>query len=108
MAEPISFEEALQFIGRVCERANAPEAPRHSVDLIAAGVNMRVDLSSLPSGTLICGSATGEFFKVARDHWTTAGVPDAHYSDEDVATQVRLGWDPLLERSNFDLIHVGE
>lgn len=108
MAEPISLDEAMDFIRRLCAQSNAPATPPNAVTINAAGIPLTVDLSALPSGTLIDSYVTGEFFKITRDHWTTTGCPLAHYTDADVATQVRLGWDADLERTDFNLIHMGE
>lgn len=113
MAEPISLDEAVNFINRLCAQANAPAKPPNAVPINAAGITVTVDLSALPPGTLIHSYVTGEFFKVARDYWVTVqqtGVrqADVPYTDADVATQVRLGWDDNLEQSDFDLIHMGE
>ena len=113
MAEPISLDEAVDFINRLCAQVNAPVKPPNAVHINAAGIPLTVDLSALPPGTLIDSYVTGEFFKVAYDHWVTVrqtGVrhADAPYTDADVATQVRLGWDDDLERTDFNLIHMGE
>lgn len=108
MAEPISLDEAVDFISRLCAQSNAQPVPPNAVRINCAGIVAQVDLSAFPSGTLICSRVTGEFFKVDHDHWATTGTPLMHYTDEDMATQVHLGWDGHLQESNFRLIHVGE
>lgn len=108
MAEPITHEEAVDFINRLCAQANAPATPPNGVTLNAAGIPITVDLSALPPGTLIDSYVTGEFFKIDRDHWVTTRQPGEHHTDADVATQVRLGWDADLERTDFSLVHMGE
>lgn len=108
MTQPITLDEAVDFINRLCAQANAPAAPPNAVSINAAGIPITVDLSALPPGTLIDSFVTGEFFKVTHDHWVTARAPDGRYTDADVATQVNLGWDADLERTDFNLIHMGE
>lgn len=108
MAEPITLDEARDFINRLCAQSNAPATPPNAVTVNAAGIPITVDLSALPPGTLIDSYVTGEFFKVAYDHWVTTGNTLALYKDADVATQVNLGWDGDLERTDFNLIHMGE
>lgn len=108
MAEPISLEEAVDFINRLCAQSNATATPPNAVRINCAGIVTRVDLSALPPGTLIDSYVTGEFFKVAYDHWVTTRGPNARYTDADVVTQVDLGWDADLERSDFSLVHMGE
>lgn len=108
MTKPISLDEAVDFISRLCAQSDAPATPPNAVRITCAGIVAQVDLSALPPGTLIDSYVTGEFFKVAPNHWATSGCPDARYADEDVAVQVRLGWDDDLEESDFHLIHVGD
>lgn len=108
MAEPISLEEAMEFINRLCAQSNAPATPPNEVTINAVGIPIAADLSTLPPGTLIHSYVTGEFFKVAHDHWVTTRQPGEHHTDVDVAAQVRLGWDADLERTDFSLIHMGE
>ena len=108
MAEPFDLGEAVDYINRQCDQAHPASAPSNKVHINCAGIVTQVDLSALPSGTLINSYVTGEFFKVAPDHWATTGCPDAHYTDADVATQVNLGWDGYLQESDFHLIHMGE
>lgn len=108
MAEPISLEEAMDFISRLCAQSNAPATPPNAVLINCAGIVARVELSALSPGTLIDSYATGEFFKLAYDRWVAMREPNAVYTDADVATQVRLGWDADLERTGFNLIHVGD
>nr|DAX43334.1 MAG TPA: hypothetical protein [Caudoviricetes sp.] len=108
MAEPISLDEAVDFISRLCAQSNAPTTPPNAVSLNAVGIPLTMDLSTLPPGTLIDSYVTGEFFKVTHDHWVTTRTPNGRYTDADVATQVRLGWDADLERTDFNLIHMGE
>lgn len=108
MTQPISHEEAADFINRLSAQSNAPATPPNAVHINCAGIVTQVDLSALPSGTLINSYVTGEFFKVAPDHWATTGCPDAHYTDAGVATQVFLGWDADEQESDFHLIHVGD
>lgn len=108
MAEPITHEEAVDFINRLCAQANVPATPPNAVTINAAGIPLTVDLSALPPGTLIDSYVTGEFFKIDRDHWVTTRQPGEHHTDADVATQVRLGWDADLERTDFSLVHMGE
>lgn len=98
----------MEFISRLCAQSNAPATPPNAVTINAAGIPITVDLSALPPGTLIDSYVTGEFFKVAYDHWVTTRQPGQQHTDEDVATQVRLGWDADLERTDFNLIHMGE
>lgn len=108
MAEPTTLDEAMDFISRLCAQSNAPATSPNAVTLNAAGIPLTVDLSTLPPGTLIDSYVTGEFFKIDRDHWVTTRGPNARYSDADVAAQARLGWDADLERTDFNLIHMGE
>lgn len=108
MTQPISHDEAVDFINRLCAQANAPATPPNAATINAAGIPLTVDLSTLPPGTLIDSYVTGEFFKVASDHWVTTRQPGVRHSDEDVAAQVHLGWDADLERTDFNLIHMGE
>lgn len=108
MAKPISLDEAVGFISRLCAQSDAHATPPNEVTINAAGIPIAVDLSALPPGTLIDSYVTGEFFKVAFDHWVTTRQPGEHHTDADVATQVRLGWDADLERSDFNLVHMGE
>ena len=108
MTEPITLDEAVDFINRLCAQANAPATPPNAVRINCAGIVAQVDLSALPPGTLIDSYVTGEFFKVASDHWVTARGPNARYTDADVATQVDLGWDADLQQTDFNLIHMGE
>lgn len=108
MAEPISLDEAVDFISRLCAQSNAPATPPNAVHINCVGIAAQVDLSALPPGTLIDSYVTGEFFKLAYDRWVAMREPNAEYTDEAVAIQVRLGWDADLERSDFDLVHLGE
>lgn len=108
MAEPITRDEAVDFITRLCEQANAVETPKNSVTINAVGIPIAVDVSGLPPGTLIDSYVTGEFFKLAYDSWVAMREPNAVYTDADVAAHVRLGWDHDLERTDFNLIHMGE
>ena len=108
MAQPITLDEAVDFINRLCSQSGAPATPPNAVRINCAGIVVQVDLSALPPGTLIDSYVTGEFFKVASDHWVTTRGPDARYTDADVATQVDLGWDADLEQTDFNLIHMGE
>lgn len=108
MTEPISLDEAVDFISRLCAQSNALTTPPNAVRITCAGIVAQVDLSALPPGTLIDSYVTGEFFKVACDHWVSTRQPDVRHTDADVAAQVRLGWDADLEQSDFDLIHMGE
>lgn len=108
MAEPISLEEAVDFINRLCAQSNAPATPPNAVHINCAGIVTSVDLSALPPGTLIDSYVTGEFFKIMYDHWVTTRQPGEHHTDADVAAQVCLGWDADLERTDFNLIHMGE
>lgn len=108
MAEPISLDEAVDFINRLCAQANAPAKPPNAVPINAAGIPVTVDLSALPPGTLIDSYVTGEYFKVDLDHWASTRCPGVRYADEDVTTQVRLGWHDDEQESDFDLIHMGE
>ena len=108
MAQPITLDEAMDFISRLCAQSNAPATPPNAVTVNAAGIPITVDLSALPPGTLIDSYVTGEFFKVAPDHWVTTRQPGQQHTDADVATQVCLGWDADLERTDFNLIHMGE
>lgn len=108
MAQPITYDEAADFINRLFAQAHAPVTPPNAVRINCVGVVTRVDLSALPPGTLIDSYVTGEFFKIDRDHWVTTRQPGEHHTDADVATQVRLGWDADLERTDFSLVHMGE
>lgn len=108
MAQPIPLDEAMDFISRLCAQSNAPATPPNAVTVNAAGIPITVDLSALPPGTLIDSYVTGEFFKVAPDHWVTTRQPGQQHTDADVAAQVRLGWDADLERTDFNLVHMGE
>lgn len=108
MAQPITHEEAADFINRLFAQQDAPATPPNAVRINCVGVVTRVDLSALPPGTLIDSYVTGEFFKVTHDHWVTTRGPNARYTDADVATQVDLGWDADLEQTDFNLIHMGE
>lgn len=108
MTQPITLDEAVDFISRLCAQSNAPATPQNAVRINCAGIVTRVDLSALPPGTLIDSYVTGEFFKICPNHWTTTGRPLSHYTDADVATQVDLGWDADLEQTDFNLIHMGE
>lgn len=108
MTKPITLDEAVDFISRLCAQSNAPATAPNAVPINAAGISVTVDLSTLPPGTLIDCYVTGEFFKVAYDHWVTARGPNERYADAEVAARVRLGWDVDLERSDFNLIHMGE
>lgn len=108
MAQPITLDEAMDFISRLCAQSNAPATPPNAVTINAAGIPITVDLSALPPGTLVDSYATGEFFKLAYDSWVAMREPNAEYTDADVAAHVRLGWDADLERTDFNLIHVGE
>lgn len=108
MTKPITHDEAVDFISRLCAQANAPVTPPNAVRINCAGIVAQVDLSALPPGTLIDSYVTGEFFKVAFDHWVTTRQPGEHHTDADVATQVRLGWHDDEQESDFDLIHMGE
>lgn len=108
MAEAISFDEAVDFINRLCAQANAPATPPNTVRVNCTGVVAQVDLSALPPGTLIDSYVTGEYFKVDTDYWASTRCPGVQHTDEDVATQVRLGWHADSQESDFDLIHVGE
>lgn len=108
MTEPISRDEAVDFINRLCAQVKAPVKPPNAVPINAAGIPVTVDLSALPPGTLIDSYVTGEYFKVDLDYWASTRSPGVRYTDEDVAIQVRLGWDDDLERTDFNLIHMGE
>lgn len=108
MAKPITLDEAVDFISRLCAQSNAPATPPNAVPINAAGIPITVDLSALPPGTLIDCYVTGEFFKVAPDHWVTTRQPGQQHTDADVAAQVRLGWDADLEQTDFNLVHMGE
>jgi len=108
MAEQIGHVGDMYLLARLFNQTNAPATPPNAVRINCAGIVTRVDLSALPPGTLIDSYVTGEFFKINPDHWTTISRPLAHYTDEDVATQVRLGWDADLEQTDFNLIHMGE
>lgn len=108
MTKPITLDEAVDFISRLCAQSNAPATPPNTVPINAAGIPITVDLSALPPGTLIDCYATGEFFKVACNSWVAVREANAEYTDADVAKYVRLEWDADLERSDFSLIHMGE
>lgn len=108
MAEPFDLDEAVDYINRQCDQAHPANAPSNKAYINCAGSIVGLHLSALPSGTLINSRVTGEFFKVASDHWVTTGNTRAHYTDADVATQVALGWDADLEQTDFNLIHMGE
>lgn len=108
MAQPITLDEAMDFISRLCAQSNAPATPPNTVHINCAGIVTRVDLSALPPGTLIDSYVTGEFFKVDLDYWASTRCPGVRYTDEDVTTQVRLGWHDDEQESDFDLIHMGE
>jgi hypothetical protein len=108
MTQPITLDEAMDFINRLCAQANAPATPPNAVRINCAGIVAQVDLSALPPGTLIDSYVTGEFFKAYTDHWVTTRAPDGRYTDADVATQVDLGWDADLQQTDFNLIHMGE
>ena len=86
MAEPITLDEAMDFISRLCAQSNAPVTPPNAVRINCAGIVTCVDLSTLPPGTLIDSYVTGEFFKVTHDHWVTTRGPNARYTDADVTT----------------------
>lgn len=98
----------MDFINRLCAQSNAPATPPNAVRINCAGIVAQVDLSALPSGTLIDSYVTGEFFKTCPDHWVTTRAPDGRYTDADVATQVDLGWDADLQQTDFNLVHMGE
>ena len=108
MTQPTSLDEAIRFITSLWEQSNAPKLSENSGPITAAGIVVTVDVSALPPGTLIGSHVTGEFFKVAYDHWVTTRQPGVRHSDEDVAAQVQLGWDADLQQSDFNLIHMGE
>lgn len=108
MTKPITSDEAIDFITRLCDQANAPKSAENSVTINAVGIPIAVDVSALPPGTLIDSYVTGEFFKLAYDSWVAMREPNAVYTDTDVAAHVRLGWDHDLERTDFNLIHMGE
>lgn len=108
MAEPITLDEAVDFISRLCAQSNARATPPNEVTINAAGIPIPVDLSALPPGTLIDSYVTGEFFKVDSDYWASTRCPGVQHTDESVATQVRLGWDADLEQTDFNLVHMGE
>lgn len=108
MTKPITHDEAVDFIRRLFAQSDAPVTPPNAVRINCAGIVAQVDLSALPPGTLIDSYVTGEFFKVAFDHWVTTRGPNARYTDADVATQVDLGWDADLEQTDFNLVHMGE
>lgn len=108
MTEPISLDEAKDFISRLCAQSGTLVTPPNAVPINAAGIPITLDLSALPPGTLIDCYVTGEFFKAHTDHWVTTRQPGVRHSDEDVAAQVRLGWDADLQQSDFNLIHMGE
>jgi len=107
MTKPITHDEAVDFITRLFAQSDAPATPPNAVRINCAGIVAQVDLSALPSGTLIDCYVTGEFFKVARDYWVTAQQTGVRHTDADVATQVRLGWDADLEQTDFNLVHMG-
>lgn len=108
MTKPITHDEAIDFITRLCEQANAPTTPPNAVRITCAGIVAQVDLSAVPPGTLIDSYVTGEFFKLAYDSWVAMREPNAVYTDADVAAHVRLGWHDDELESDFDLIHMGE
>lgn len=108
MTKPILRDEAIDFITRLCDQANAPKLAENSVTINAVGIPIAVDVSALPPGTLIDSYVTGEFFKLAYDSWVAMREPNAVYTDADVATHVRLGWHDDEQESDFDLIHMGE
>lgn len=108
MTESISLDEAVDFITRLCEQANTPAMPPNMVRITCAGIVAQVDVSTLPPGTLIDSYVTGEYFKVAYDHWVSTRQPGVQHADTDVANQVRLGWHDDEQESDFDLIHMGE
>lgn len=108
MAQPITLDEAMDFTSRPCAQSNAPATPPNTVHINCMGVDVQVDLSTLPPGTLIDSYVTGEFFKVDLDYWASTGCPGVQYTDEDVTTQVCLGWHDDGQESDFDLIHMGE
>lgn len=108
MAKHITLDEAVDFISRLCDQANAPKTAENSVTINAVGIPIAVELPALPPGTLIDSYVTGEFFKLAYDSWVAMREPNAVYTDADVARYVRLGWDADLERTDFNLIHMGE
>ena len=108
MTKPITHDEAVDFITRLFAQSDAPVTPPNAVHINCAGIVAQVDLSALPSGTLIDCYVTGEFFKVAPDHWVTIRQPGQQHTDAEVAAQVRLGWDADLERTDFNLVHMGE
>lgn len=108
MTKPITHDEAADFIRRLFAQSDAPVTPPNAVRINCVGIVAQVDLSAVPPGTLIDSYVTGEFFKLAYDCWVAMREPNAEYTDADVAAQVRLGWDADLERSDFNLIHMGE
>ena len=108
MAQPITLDEAMDFISRLCAQSNAPATPPNAVTINAAGIPITVDLSALPPGTLVDSYVTGEFFKVDLDYWASTRRPGVQHTDGDVAVQVRFGWDDDLERTDFNLVHMGE
>lgn len=108
MTKPISLDEAVDFISRLCTQSNAPATPPNAVHINCVGIAAQVDLSALPPGTLIDSYVTGEYFKVAYDHWVSTRQPDVRHTDTDVAAQVRFGWHDDEQESDFDLIHMGE
>lgn len=108
MAEPIGHNSGMYLIARFFSQTDAPEAHPNRVPITCASGIEWLDLSALSPGTLIDSYATGEFFKLAHDRWVAMREPNAVYTDADVATQARLGWDADLERTGFNLIHVGE
>lgn len=108
MTKPITHDEAVDFVTRLFAQSNATAMPPNTVRINCTGIVAQVNLSACPPGTLIDSYVTGEFFKVAYDHWVSTRQPDARHTDADVAAQVRLGWDADLEQSDFDLIHMGE
>lgn len=108
MTKPITHDEAVDFISRLCAQSNAPVTPPNAVRINCVGIVAQVDLSAVPPGTLIDSYVTGEYFKLAYNSWVAMREPNAEYTDADVAALVRLGWDADFERSDFDLVHLGE
>jgi hypothetical protein len=108
MTQPITHDEAVDFINRLFAQRGTPATPPNAVRINCAGIVVHVDLSALPPGTLIDSYVTGEFFKVTYDHWVTTRGPNARYTDANVTTQVDLGWDADLQQTDFNLIHMGE
>lgn len=109
MTKPILRDEAIDFITRLCDQANAPKSAENSVTINAVGIPIAMDVSALPSGTLIYDSAEmGEYFKVSPDYWVATLQPGLRYTDGEIARRVHIGWDADLERTDFNLIHMGE